>query len=201
MPSKKPDVPFHATKATGEKKRPGEDLPAAWRTTSRSEGDAHARKHRRRIVAAPVLRADRPHRIEVVTAADEVRGVIATLAHVGVAEAAFQLDAVGDPAAQAHVDEIAVVIGLEASRRAHVDLRPAEPADEVEALGEAVVAADAHGDAVEVDVRDALARILAEREVVLREADRAAHAKAIRRWADAVDVRLDVYRVDEGIAH
>ena len=98
---------------------------------------------------------------------DDEGGVVAAVAEVGVAEAAFELDAVADPATQAKVGEIAIIVRVEGAGDTYVDLDISEPSDEGEGFAEVVVPAKANRQVVDVDILDALGRILGEREPVL----------------------------------
>jgi hypothetical protein len=87
----------------------------------------------------------------VETTADEQRSVVAAVAEVGVARAAFELDTLRHLAAQAEVEEVAVVIGVQPATRVHADLEVADAAHQVELLGETVVPAEADGSQLDVD--------------------------------------------------
>src|SRR5687768_4917951 len=200
MAARYPMPRARGTKTRGEEKRPGGSLPAAAVEAPASEARAHVGEDRRGVVAVLVLGTERPGLVEVETAAHEQRGGIAAVAEVRVADAALELDGIADAAAQGCVHEVTVVIDVEGTG-ADLDLGPAEPAHEVEVLGEAIVPADAGDERVEIDAADALGRVFAEREPVLRETDRATQRESVQRRTDAVDVRIDVGQVDEGVAH
>src|SRR5688572_12799059 len=159
------------TKAADKKKRPGEASRPPWSKRG-SETRAHVGEDRRGLVAVLVLGAERPGLVEVEAAAHEQPGRIATVAEVRVTDAAFELDSIADAATQARVHEVAIIVDVDRSG-ADLDLRPADAADEIEVVRNPVVSADADGVGVEIDAADALRREFAEREPVLRDADRA----------------------------
>ena len=55
------------------------------------------------------------------TAADEQRGVVTAVAQVRVVDAAFEFDGIADPAAQADVQEVTVVIAVESATGVDVE--------------------------------------------------------------------------------
>src|SRR5262249_12702234 len=116
------------TKARRKKKRPGGSLPAAIVKQRLLEGGANGGEEGRRGVDALVLGAPRPGLVEVEAPADVQRGVVAAVAEVGVARAAFELDAFRHPATQAEVQEVAVVVGVQAAAGVQADVEVADAA-------------------------------------------------------------------------